>query len=1214
MADRFPLIVNAVSKKIEEIVAGDNLELTGNGIVVSGDTGAGKYLTSDGSTVFWDSPGDVYLNLNQTVTNKVFENCTITGTLNTITNIPNGALTNSTININGTPVALGGSVTTPDTNTTYTISTDVGVVDAQKKIELTDSLGTLSFITLGVGNPASVPPGSKPLTLAIDRTGDVLTISGTVVDDNTVTTLQSFSGGTAQSGAMILKGTGGATITQDAATRTITINSRNDDTITQLRAGTGTVLAAGNFTFLGGTEVTLNQGTDANGDPTITINSSDTITRLRGGITGTLTSGDLTITGGTHLGGNVTVQQTGSTIKIDSTDTNTVTQIASGTEVLTAGNFRFKQSGATTITQTTQLDGTIEIEIDSLNTDSGASFGAGEGITFSSNNFSIKNAVNLIDNRIPIWDDANAQFTNGSISDDGTQVTIDGDLIVLGNNTILETSTLVVEDNVIELRKGASLVGSDAGVQVNRTTGADEAVLTFNRIEWYEAGAYWRSYDGSVANRFVTEDEPQTLTNKILTAPTLTSPILGDATATTFNGLTIASTSASTFDMADLKTLSVNNSITFNALDTSGAVTVNFDNGGGSGAKVAYSSYHLGQFALTTSTQLAGKIQDKSGSGKLMFDTNPSIVDSILTSSASFDLINTSALAINFGGAATTIEIGAATGTTSINNNLTVDGNVTLGDADTDTLLVEGIANFDNNDIQIRGTDTNPIYVGRGGGSVSSNTRVGYAALGANQSGSQNVAFGFASLINNVSGAANTGLGYNTLRDNQGGNNNIAIGKDSQLINTSGSGNVSIGVASLENNPSSDYNVCIGYFAGHGTTGIGNVVIGPADTENQLSPTFLQSSADRQLVIGSGTGAWILGDGSYNVTLPQNLTVDGDCRIIGDLRVDGSTVSVNSTILTVDDKNIELASVSNLTITANVANGSTTISNITPISGIIEGMEVSSPSGAIPSGTIITFLNPGTRTATLSNAVSSAIATETFIVIGPTDTAADGGGIIIKGTPVALGGTGDKKITYDHGRTKKYFVSTENLELANGKEFAIGNQLVLSGTTLGDGVVNSSLTSVGVLVGATGQPALETDGAVVLGGRVIEEVFSNMTTSFSLSSNTLSVTTAAANTICGETTTANQAINTWAFSTADPDGNLLQNGQSLTVTLIIDASTASTYGDACTVDGNSISTGVRWSGGSPPIATSNTDILTFLIVKDSGGTVRVYGQGNTDFS
>ena len=66
MADRFPLIVNAVSQKIEELVSGDNLELSGNNIVISGDTGAGKYLSSDGTSVLWGTPGDVYLNQNQT--------------------------------------------------------------------------------------------------------------------------------------------------------------------------------------------------------------------------------------------------------------------------------------------------------------------------------------------------------------------------------------------------------------------------------------------------------------------------------------------------------------------------------------------------------------------------------------------------------------------------------------------------------------------------------------------------------------------------------------------------------------------------------------------------------------------------------------------------------------------------------------------------------------------------------------------------------------------------------------------------------------------------------------------------------------------------------------------------------------------------------------------------------------------------------------------
>jgi hypothetical protein len=51
------------------------------------------------------------------------------------------------------------------------------------------------------------------------------------------------------------------------------------------------------------------------------------------------------------------------------------------------------------------------------------------------------------------------------------------------------------------------------------------------------------------------------------------------------------------------------------------------------------------------------------------------------------NLLNTVATTVNAFGAATTLELGASTGTTSVNNNLTVDGNTTLGnDANTDTI------------------------------------------------------------------------------------------------------------------------------------------------------------------------------------------------------------------------------------------------------------------------------------------------------------------------------------------------------------------------------------------------------------------------------------------------------------------------------------------------------------------------------------------------
>jgi len=62
----------------------------------------------------------------------------------------------------------------------------------------------------------------------------------------------------------------------------------------------------------------------------------------------------------------------------------------------------------------------------------------------------------------------------------------------------------------------------------------------------------------------------------------------------------------------------------------------------------------------------------------------------LTTTSTTFNLVNTSATTVNFAGAATTLEIGAATGTTSINNDLTVDGNTTLGNAVSDTTTVAG--------------------------------------------------------------------------------------------------------------------------------------------------------------------------------------------------------------------------------------------------------------------------------------------------------------------------------------------------------------------------------------------------------------------------------------------------------------------------------------------------------------------------------------------
>ena len=446
MADRFPLIVNAVSKKIEEIVSGDNLELTGNGIVISGDLGAGKYLYSDGSTVFWNSPGDVYLTQTQTLTNKTIESSIISGSSNTITNIPNSALVNSGISVNGVTIPLGGSVSTPDNNTTYTISAQDGVAATEKIIRLADNAGVNAEVTLAVGPPASIPAGQKAVNLSIDRTGNLVTLSATAEDDDTITTLQAATGGTAQTGAMVIAASGSSTVSQDAATRTITIDSSYVDTITRLRATTGQVFSSGDFTFLATGASTVTQGVDGNGDATITVDSTDTITSIKGGSTGVATTGTVTFLGGT----NVTVSQSGTDVTIDSVDTNTVTRLATGSNSVQAGDFLFTSSGATNITQSTNA-GVTTIEISSTNTDTGASLTAGSGLTLTGGTeYSIKNAANLTGNTLVKWDSGNSQLADSIITDDGSAVTIGGDLVVQGTQTVLETTVLQVADNEIE--------------------------------------------------------------------------------------------------------------------------------------------------------------------------------------------------------------------------------------------------------------------------------------------------------------------------------------------------------------------------------------------------------------------------------------------------------------------------------------------------------------------------------------------------------------------------------------------------------------------------------------------------------------------------------------------------------------------------------------------------------------------------------------------
>jgi hypothetical protein len=1034
MADRFPLIVNATSKKIEEIASGDRLDLSGNGFVIGGDGGSGKYLKSNGTQVLWDIPGDVYLTQTQTITNKTFETCTISGTNNTLTNIPNTALVNSGITVNGVTIALGGTVTTPDNNTIYSISVVDGLAATEKIIRLTSGGNSGA----GVTDDVSLVAGSN---VTLSRTGDAITINSSYVDTNTVTRLKSSVGGVFQDGDVTIAATGSSTVSQDPATKTITINSTYVDTITKLRVSNSGTLASGDFTFVQGGATTI---TDS-GTGTFTISSTDTITRLKAsGAVGFIAAGDFTIAA---AGASIVSQDIPSkTITITSTDTNTVTRVrGTNSGTYATGDITILASGSTTVSPAP--DGST-ITISSTDTNTTYTAGSAGGLALTGTQFGLKNVGNLVGSKVIKWDAANNQITNSIIEDNGSTVTIAGDLTVTGVTTTIDTANLRVADNEIELRRGIGLLGSNGGIRLNRTTDGSGAVQTWAALQWFESGGYWRTLDnGGVAHRFVTEGEVQTLTNKTLTSPTLTAPVLGIASATTINGVTITNAASATLTIANNKTFTCNNTLTFTGTDSS---SVAFGNGG----TVAYTANTLSVFASTSSTQLRGIISDETGIGSLVFNTNPVFSGSIGTTDTSIAVFNTAATGVNAFGVATQIIMGATSGTTQIRNSVLLDKAVTLGSVAGDAITVNGTPTF-NTDIEIRGID-----VGRGGNNILGNMRIGQDALFSNTTGSQNTAVGYEAGYTINSGAGNVVVGYDALHDLSTGQYNVALGRSAVTNMLTGGKNIGIGANTLEANTTGNGNVCIGHYAGAGATGTGNVLIGPADDENITNATYRppNPTGNRQLVIGSGTGTWMRGDSAFSVYFPQSVDINGSVTIGGNLTVSGTTTTINSTVIKVDDKAIELGDVQSVSFTATVTNNSSTITSVSATSNLIPGMVVTISTAGItvPAGTQISTISG--NQITLTNNVSGNSGTATFNAVGPSDTSADGGGIILKGTT-------DKTLLWDDADDA--WTSSEHMDLASGKAYKINGTNVLTATALGAGVSGSSLTTVGNLLSLT---------------------------------------------------------------------------------------------------------------------------------------------------
>ena len=140
-------------------------------------------------------------------------------------------------------------------------------------------------------------------------------------------------------------------------------------------------------------------------------------------------------------------------------------------------------------------------------------------------------------------------------------------------------------------------------------------------------------------------DKTGTGVNVFATSPTLVTPVLGVATATSINKVAFtAPATAATLTLADNSTLATAGAFSL-TLTTTAATNVTFPTAG----TLTTTGNKLSVFAATSSSELAGVISDETGSGLLVFATSPTLTTPLLGTPTSGTLTNCTGLPISTG-------------------------------------------------------------------------------------------------------------------------------------------------------------------------------------------------------------------------------------------------------------------------------------------------------------------------------------------------------------------------------------------------------------------------------------------------------------------------------------------------------------------------------------------------------------------------------------
>jgi len=273
-----------------------------------------------------------------------------------------------------------------------------------------------------------------------------------------------------------------------------------------------------------------------------------------------------------------------------------------------------------------------------------------------------------------------------------------------------------------------------------------------------------------------------------------------------------------------------------------------------------------------SSANLAAAVTDETGSGALVFGTSPTFTTSVI-GGATMAVFNTASTTVNAFGAATTLNVGAATGTLTVANTTLAAKAITAST----TLGVTGVSTL------TAGAIVQGLTVGLGAGAVATNTAVGYQAGVANTTGSQHVFIGYQAGSSSVGATNVTAVGYQAASgatgsgitaigtlaaQNSTGDDNIAVGAAALLTIGSGSANTAIGRSALRFNTTGPQNTAVGYEAGYGITTGNEVVFVGNEAGKNISGQFNTAVGSYALTNFGNSAA--SGSGTYNSAFGKN--------------------------------------------------------------------------------------------------------------------------------------------------------------------------------------------------------------------------------------------------------------------------------------------------------------------------------------------------------